>query len=287
MTETAAAKVGAGGTVDGAVDSHTHLLPERLASKIRAFFDEHLGGQLAYPDIDPTAVLDRHHADGVAMVWTLPYAHKAGMAAQLNVDIAALAAGLGDHPVEVIPGATAHPDDPDPGGDVARALAAGAGVVKLHCSVGDYVATDPRLDGVWAAAAEAGVPVVVHAGHNVSGNTDGGEVVEVARAAERHPDTIVIVAHTGHPATDVTIEWMDRLPNLWADLTPVVTDPVTVSDEALDRLADRFLFGSDAPNTGVDVATLRSGLANRKLRPEAIAGIMGGNARRLTPSRRN
>ncbi len=109
----------------------------------------------------------------------------------------------------------------------------------------------------------------------------------MARAAERHPDTIVIVAHTGHPATDVTIEWMDRLPNLWADLTPVVTDPVTVSDEALDRLADRFLFGSDAPNTGVDVATLLAGLATRKLRSEAIAGIMGGNARRLTPSRRN
>jgi hypothetical protein len=44
------------------VDAHTHLLPDRLARKIRAFFEERITTELAY-EIDHGAVLDRHHAD--------------------------------------------------------------------------------------------------------------------------------------------------------------------------------------------------------------------------------
>jgi hypothetical protein len=31
------------------VDAHTHLLPGRLAEKVRAFFDANMDGDLAYP----------------------------------------------------------------------------------------------------------------------------------------------------------------------------------------------------------------------------------------------
>ena len=40
----------------------------------------------------------------------------------------------------------------------------GARIFKAHVQVGDYDPTDPLLDPVWGVLAEAGVPVVVHAG---------------------------------------------------------------------------------------------------------------------------
>jgi hypothetical protein len=95
------------------VDAHTHLLPDRLARKIRAFFGEHQTSAFAY-ELDHTAVLDRHHADGITAVWNLPYAHKADIASGLNDAMLEISTALATHPVEVIAGCTVHPGDADP-----------------------------------------------------------------------------------------------------------------------------------------------------------------------------
>ena len=47
------------------VDSHTHLLPDRLAAAIRRFFADRGLDDFSYPT-DHRTVLDRHHADGTA-----------------------------------------------------------------------------------------------------------------------------------------------------------------------------------------------------------------------------
>ncbi len=267
------------------IDSHNHLLPDRLAAKIRAFFDQFLDGDLAYP-LDHRAVLDRHFADGVTAIWNLPYAHKAGMADQLNADMAALSQRLSDHPVRVINGCTVHPDDADPVGDLRRATERdGASVLKLHCSVGDYQPTDPRLSGVLDEAGERGLPVVVHAGHGVSGSTEVDELGPIGEAAARHPGTSIIIAHLGHHAHAEGVALLDTHPNLYADLTPVVSSPVPISASDAERLAPRLLFGSDAPNTGCDVATLLSGLGALGLSDDAYAAITGGTARSLVAER--
>lgn len=262
------------------VDSHTHLLPERLAQAIRAFFDRHMPPGLAYP-ADNRTVLDRHHADGIEAVWTLPYAHKPGMADGLNAQVLALARALADHPVEVVAGCTAHVGDDDPGGILARAVDAGARVAKLHCSVGDFDADDERLDPVWALAARRSLPVVVHLGHAVSGHTEHDELEPVAVVARRHPECPIIIAHAGHRAHRRALELLEQHPNLHADLTPVVVDPVPVeADQALDH-HQRLLFGSDAPNTAIPAGALLARVRDWALPARAEADILGGNARRL------
>jgi predicted TIM-barrel fold metal-dependent hydrolase len=274
----------AGGIASGGgiVDSHTHLLPDRLARAIRAFFERHLPAGTAYP-LDHRQILDRHAADGIGAVWALPYAHKPGMADQLNRSMVDLAAALADHPVEVVPGCTAHPGDPQPGRVVVRAVEAGARVCKLHCSVGDYAADDARLDPVWAAAAEAGIPVVVHAGHAVSGHTHQPELDPIATVAARHPDTTIVLAHSGHPAVGRALSLLDRFPNLFADLTPVVVEPVAVGWAEVVARADRFLFGTDVPNTGIAASVLLERVEGWSLPAGARAAVLGGNARRLVP----
>lgn len=264
----------------GMVDSHVHLLPDRLAHAIRGFFQQMGPLPFAYP-LDPPTVLDRHAADGFAAVWTLPYAHKPGMAARLNADIARLAAAWTAGPVQVVPGCTVHPGDPAPAEDLVAAVEAGARVLKLHCSVGSYAPDDPRLDGVHAAAAELGVPVVLHVGHGVAGTTQSEELGAVDRLAAAHPDTTIVIAHTAHPATAAAVALLRRHPNLHADLTPVLLQPVEVTGEVLAELPDRFLLGTDAPNTGLSAAALLDVVEGMGLPDDVWDAVTGGNARRL------
>jgi uncharacterized protein len=266
--------------VTGVVDSHTHLLPGRLARAIRAYFDEHLTADLAYP-LDDRTVLDRHRADGIEAVWTLPYAHRPAMADELNRSVRELAAALADHPVEVVAGCTVHVADHDPAAIVGRAIDAGARVVKLHCSVGRYEADDPRLDPVFAVAAERAVPVVVHLGHATSGHTEAHELTPVERVATRHPGCPVIIAHCGHRAHRRALDLVAGHPNVHADLTPVVADPVPLAAADASAHHDRLLFGTDAPNTAVPACDLLARVRSWSLAPDEEAAILGGNARRL------
>jgi predicted TIM-barrel fold metal-dependent hydrolase len=261
------------------VDAHAHLLPTRLAEKVRAFFAP-IADQLVYP-IDHDAVLRRHEADGIAELWNLPYAHKPGVADGLNEASAAIAARPG--PVAIVGGATVHPGDDDPGGVVRRAVdELGLRVLKLHCSVGSFDADDRRLDPVWALAAERRVPVVVHVGHADSGLTEAGELAALAIAAGRHPGAAIVIAHCGHPAVDRALDVLEAHPNVHADLTPVLGSPPDLPLERIAAVADRLLFGTDAPNTGISAADHLAAVRALPLGPDQIEAVTGGTARRLT-----
>ena len=268
---------------DGWVDSHVHLLPPRLAARVREVFDAHLPGLLAYPT-DPQAALDDLTAAGIGQIWVLPYAHAPGVADWL---VPATAEHLAElraerHDLELILAGTLHPDDDDPLGLLDRALDDyGARALKLHCAVGSFAADDPRLEPVWQRCAERQLPVVIHAGKHDSGVAAPADVAELDRVATRHPEVPLIVAHAGHPAVAATLELVHRHPGVHADLTPVVTRTPTLGDEDLRRFADRLLFGSDTPNTGHRVGQLVDFLTSRDLPDEVTTAILGGTARRL------
>jgi len=261
------------------VDSHVHLLPMRLATKVRSFFE--MGGPVdfAYP-LDHHEVGERLAREGIRTVWTLPYAHKAGVAAWLNEQAAATASAV--TAVEVVPGATTHPGDDDPVGILRRAVEdGGARVLKLHCSVGDFDATDARLAAVWEHVEAIALPVVVHVGHSVMGTTDAHELAPVAEVARRHPGAPIIVAHCGHHAVAETLDLVRAHPNVHADLTPVMWDLVAISSDAAAELSHKLLFGTDTPNTPLSASTCLAHLDGMGLPAASRDAIAGGNARRL------
>jgi uncharacterized protein len=97
---------------------------------------------------------------GVRMFSALAYAHRPDMATDLNAWTLAFAqANPG-----CLPSATFYPE-PRVARYVRQALDAGARIFKVHLQVGGFAPDDPLLDPVWGLLAEAGVPVVVHAGH--------------------------------------------------------------------------------------------------------------------------
>ena len=263
----------------GTVDAHVHLLPGRLADKVRGFFEA--GGlvDLAYP-LDHGAICDQLADEGISTVWTLPYAHRRGVAEWMNEESAATARrGLA---VGVVGGATVHPDDDDPAGLVRTAVEdLGLRVLKLHCSVGDYDPADPRLTPVWEYAEAVALPVVVHAGHSVLGTTALDDLGPVEQVARRHPEARIIIAHCGHDAVDDAVRLVTAHPQVHADLTPVVFDRVDISPVDARRISDKLLFGTDAPNTGITATDCLTHVASLGLDAEQHAAVTGGNARRL------
>ena len=221
-------------------------------------------GPLAY-GLDRRAVLDQHHAEGVDTVWNLPYAHKAGMAADLNEGMLAISAELADHPVRVVAGCTVHPRRPRP-----RRRPAQRGHGRRPCAEAallrrNHTIDDPRLATTLDAAGSLDVPVVVHAGHHVDGTTAADELARLGTVAVDHPATTLILAHCGHASSAEAVELLDAHPNVCADLTPVVRHHVELTLTDMERLADRLLFGTDAPNTALTARHLHADLESHGL----------------------
>jgi predicted TIM-barrel fold metal-dependent hydrolase len=266
-------------TAEPVTDCHVHLLPGRLGEAVRAFFAAHIDGALSYPN-DHGAVLDALAAGGVRQAWHLPYAHKPGVAAGLNTASRELMATWRGHGVEVVGGLTVHPGDDDPARLVDEAVDdLGLRVLKVHCSVGGFDVDDPRLDPAWRRVEAHRVPVVVHAGHDVTGLTSAAELAPLDRVARRFPDVPLVVAHAAHPATDAAVALVEAHPNVYVDLTPRVVDVVALDPGTIEAIAERVLFGSDLPNTQV---TLEDNLARLgRLSPPTRRAVASGNAARL------
>lgn len=155
-------------------------------------------------------------------------------------------------------------------GEAADALAAGAVGFKLHPRAEDFRLEHPGVDAILGVAAEAGAPVLVHAGPGVG--SYGEALLDLATA---HPSCPIVLAH----AAVSDLHWLWRAvpahPNLFFD---------TAWWNPADLLAllalvppGRILFGSDAPYMDIELVlaiTLRcarfAGLAGEAI--ELIAG---------------
>jgi predicted TIM-barrel fold metal-dependent hydrolase len=258
------------------VDAHVHLLPERLAAKIRRFFEMRQAPRLIYP-YEPAAARAALAAAGIERCWSLPYPHRPGVASGLNRWMAQM---WGADPF-VVPGATVHPED-----DVAAVVSEAARVFglklfKVHCSVGAFSADDRRLDPLWSHASESGSPVIVHAGSAPDGTATGDEIAAVARTAERFADARLIIAHFGAPAVESTAELIRRTRSVYADLTPMVATPVHPARDLLAGIERRVLFGSDTPTVGISIQDSLAAVRSWRLDPGDEHAILGGTAQIL------
>jgi len=144
-----------------------------------------------------------------------------------------------------------------------------------------FAADDPRLDPLWERLSETRHPAVVHAGSAHEGTATAAEVEAVGRVARRWPRARIILAHFGAPAVEKTLSLLRAHENLYADLCPVVADPVPLSRAAIAGLERRILFGSDVPSVAVTIEDSIARVKAWHLDPADEGAVLGGTAAAL------
>jgi predicted TIM-barrel fold metal-dependent hydrolase len=233
------------------VDAHVHLFPPGFFAAIWRWFDAY-----AWPiryRLHAEQVVDFLQSRGIRRFCALHYAHKPGVARLLNRFVADIARA---HP-GVIPLATVLPGEPDAGAILDEALGPlSLRGVKIHCHVQRMGADDPRLDEVYRRCADAGRPVVIHAGREPSIPAYGLDTHALCNAArlervlQRHPRLTLVVPHLGLDELGEYEALLDRYQHLWLDTTMAIGDylPATVPPSLFPGHADRLLYGTDFPN---------------------------------------
>lgn len=272
----------------GLADVHTHFMPPRLLARVWAYFDA--AGPLVgrewpiryrWPQADRVAHLGRL---GVRTFTALAYPHRPGMAASLNawtLEFARTTPGC-------LPSATFFPE-PGVVDHVRDAIAAGARIFKVHPQVGGFAPDADGLDPVWGLLADAGLPVVVHAGHAPVGTAHTGPE-PIGRVLARHPRLTAIIAHLGAPDYLPFLDLAERHERVALDTTMVFTSffdrLVPFPDAALPRLRDlglagKVLLGSDYPNLPYPYAEQLTGLAELDLGADWLRAVCWDNAARM------
>ncbi|MEV0024704.1 amidohydrolase family protein [Streptomyces atroolivaceus] len=270
----------------GIIDVHTHFMPERVLSKVWAYFDSAgpLTG-LEWPityrrDEDERLALLRSF--GVLRFTSMLYPHKAGMAAWLN----GWAAGFAARVPDCLHTATFFPEE---GVEtyVREAVEAGARVFKSHLQVGAYDPNDPLLKPVWGLLAEAGIPVVTHCGSGPAPGAYTGPA-PVGRLLSRHPRLKLVVAHMGMPEYGEFLALAAAYPGVRLDTTMAFTDftedftPFPAAERGrLADLGDRILLGTDFPNIPYPYAHQLHALERLGLGDDWLRAVCHGNASSL------
>jgi predicted TIM-barrel fold metal-dependent hydrolase len=155
-------------------------------------------------------------------------------------------------------------------------LAAGAAGLKLHPRGEDFELDDHRLDTVWELADRERLPVLIHTGPGSEGICT--QALERARA---HPGARLILAHCGVGGFGSLWEKAVDFDNVFFDTSWWnVTDVIGLFECVPPG---RILYASDIPFASPAQAaylTLRCAAA-AGLDPEQLAGVMGGQLRRL------
>jgi predicted TIM-barrel fold metal-dependent hydrolase len=177
--------------------------------------------------------------------------------------------------------------EPSAATDVRDALAAGARLFKVHVQVGVFSPVDPLLDEAWGVLADAGAPVVIHAGSGPRPGEHTGPA-PVAELLRRHPDLVLVVAHLGMNEYHAFADLAEAYSGVHLDTTMAATDFTErfapLPDGYVPRLAElsaKVVLGSDFPNIPYAYAHQLEALDRLGLGDEWLRAVLWENGARL------
>ncbi len=233
------------------IDAHMHIFPNHIFSAIRKWFDEN-AWHIRY-EMTSDRAFDFLLSHGVKHIIALQYAHKPGIARDLN---RYMAEKCHKYQNRVTGLATVFPGETDAARILQEAFDSGLKGLKLHAHVQCFDLNGPHMDGLYECCLINHKPIVMHVGRepkSAAYKCDPHEICSaqrVERVLRNFPDLKICVPHLGLDEITAYREMIEEYDNLWLDTTMVVTDYLPVSDEIdLTRYRpDRVMYGSDFPN---------------------------------------
>ncbi len=245
---------GGNGIPDGlppVIDAHVHVFPDNLFGAVQQWFDRH-AWKIRYR-MSTAGVLDFLFAHGIQHIVALQYAHRPGMAAELN---RYMIAQCRPYAGRVTGLATVFPGEANAAGILQEAFDAGLGGVKLHAHVQCFDLAADIMTPIFECCRRNNKPLVIHAGREPKSEAYlcdphqicGAEKVEHALRA--FPGLKLCVPHLGFDELDAYRRLVERYDSLWLDTTMVLADyfPVAQPIDPGRYRPDRILYGSDFPN---------------------------------------
>lgn len=271
--------------VDGVIDAHVHLMPDRLMTAIRKALNDAAGWEFTHPT-NREAIEATLREYGIERYIALPYAHKPDIAADLNNWLLEETSNS----EMCIPFATVHPAD-DVRAVVETAFKNGACGLKFQCPVQEVAPDDPRLDPAYELCAEYDQPVLHHAGNAPMFEDSPHVGIErFQRFRERFPEVRACCAHMGTFEHKAFLNIARADENVYLDtsfaMATVVNryvdfDSSSINDAVFDDLAGRIMYGSDYPNMPHAYEREYEGLIRRDLSKIAFEALFRGAAERF------
>jgi uncharacterized protein len=186
------------------------------------------------------------------------------------------------------------PTRPNPGAEIRRLVRDyGLRGIKLHpphqlFAPNAYV--EGKLEGlreIYATCQELHVPVIIHTGTSIFPDARNrfGQPLLVEDVAIDFPHLTIVLAHGGRPL------WMEeamfltrRFPNVYLETSSVPPSKLLEYFPALERIADRVVYGSDWPGPGVkDLGAHLRAVRALPLQPETFEKILVENPLKVFP----
>jgi predicted TIM-barrel fold metal-dependent hydrolase len=262
------------------IDAHVHLFPDNLFASIWQWFEK-FGWPIRYRLTSQQAI-EFLLSHGVSQIVGLHYAHRPGVARELNTYMAKLCRSY----PQLTGMATVYPGETDADQVLTQAFDQGLSGVKLHCHVQCFDMLSPAMHAIYKLCAEHQKPLIMHVGREPKSPAyacDPYKLCSAARLEEvikAYPDLRVCVPHLGADEFDSYRCLLESYDNLWLDTTMALADylPFNNVPDLAQMRADRLIFGSDFPNLPYAWDREIKLICRLKLTRQALTKLMGQNA---------
>ncbi|KAG0080025.1 hypothetical protein BGZ92_000806 [Podila epicladia] len=267
------------------IDAHVHVFPQKLMDAVWMFFDNFYW-PIRYKQTYLASRADFLIEQGVRHVVMLVYAHKNGIARDLNKFLAKTVEDMNARYASVAPVSssgsplkrprrvasglgTVMPGEPGAVEILTEAFTTlGLAGIKMHSHVQCVPANHPSMDEVYETCIKFNKPCLIHAGkepNSAAYKVDADKICDVGIVEDvlrRHPRLRICVPHLGMNQYQEFFDLLDRYPNLYLDTTMVLAGFFQSMEEnkplaemmrtMLVKHSDRIMYGTDWPNIPYD-----------------------------------
>jgi len=236
--------------------------------------------------LETPQVIDFLLSRGVEQLVALHYAHKPGLAVEMNRWMAKICA---DEP-RVTGLATVYPGEQGTTEILEEAFGLGLAGVKLHCHVQCMGPDHPGMEDVYRACVARDLPLVMHAGREPKSPGYACDPHEICSATlieevlRSYPALRLCVPHLGADEFGPYELLIERYDNLWLDTTMMLADYFPEAQLAWRMLSvrpERIMYGSDFPSLPYAWDRELQRIAERRSAEASLGDILGATARRF------
>ena len=164
------------------IDAHVHIFSRSIFSAIRKWFDKN-AWQIRY-QLTSSDIFQFLLSHGVKHIIALQYAHKPGIARQLNTY---MAEKCGEYNNRVTGMATVFPGEKNAEKILQEAFDAGLGGLKLHAHVQCFDMNCDHMNGLYDCCQTNKKPIVMHIGREPKSTAYGCDPYQLCRAEKLEP----------------------------------------------------------------------------------------------------